>query len=123
TYNGLEVQPGNLEESTIHTFNNDDLFALDKDIIYNSKDDDIEENEEEYDKQEYDEHYENEDVIPVPTTKVSEDQPTPCIVMINHNGIIQCCRKMDPKNQKKLWNLIVIGVWEVDRQAVNEVKE
>jgi hypothetical protein len=91
---------------------------LDENIVYNSEEDDSEENEEEIDKENDEYNYEKD---AVPTKKASEDQPIPCVVMINLNGTIQCCRQINLENQRRLWNLI--GTWEVDMEAVNEMKE
>ncbi|CAG8648156.1 9870_t:CDS:1, partial [Paraglomus brasilianum] len=103
------------DEPNIDILDDDNLFESDENINYSSEEDDNEENDE------VDEHnYEEEDDIPAPTTKSSEEL-TPCVVMINRNGVIERCGAKNTSNQKRLWNLI--GTWEVDTKTVNEMKE
>jgi len=59
-------------------------------------------------------------MIDAPDIQESASTLSPCVIMINDNGVMQRCGTFEEKKQRKISNLI--GTWKVDKQAVENAK-
>jgi hypothetical protein len=126
----MENQTETLEylEITGHDHLLDDdhyTFEFDPSAIPNFENNDSESDEEYGDREEIgdddtDQDNNEEYTIDLPNVEESANL-SECVIMLKDNGVMRRCNKFGSKNQRKISNLI--GVWEVDKQAIEDMKK
>ena len=117
----MEIQNTEMFENFDNYMSDDDIYTYSSSVpIFEESEG---ESDEDYEEQEdrTDELSDNENFDDIHETekKAPKKELTPCVIVTNINRSIRHCAKHTDK-QRRFWNLA--GVWEVDKCAVEEMK-